>query len=125
MDKWSPTNLVPLDKWSLEYSVCPGGQAVGIRKYGDRIGWGSRGPEVRGSNGFGTKCVAAEEDCANFCGLLRKAKLYEFYFFYYFDLCSLTAIRPDLTCISKIASKLKKGKLIVYLQTFYNMFCVD
>ena len=29
MDKWSPTNLVPLDKWSLEYSVCPGGQAVG------------------------------------------------------------------------------------------------
>ena len=26
-----------------------------------------------------------EEDCANFCGLLRKAKLYEFCFFYYFD----------------------------------------
>ena len=40
MDKWSPTNLVPLDKWSLEYSVCPRGQAVGIWKYGDRIGWG-------------------------------------------------------------------------------------
>ena len=40
MDKWSPSNLVSLDKWSLEYSICPGGQAVGIRKYGDRIGWG-------------------------------------------------------------------------------------
>ena len=33
MDKWSPTNLVPLDKWSLEYSNCPGVQALGIRKY--------------------------------------------------------------------------------------------
>ena len=32
-----PKNLVPLDKWSLEYSVCPGGQAVGIQKYGDQI----------------------------------------------------------------------------------------
>jgi hypothetical protein len=77
MDKWSPSNLVSLDKWSLEYSICPGGQAVGIRKYGDRIGWGpfvqedqfygdrlstgtgSRGLKVRGSNGFGTKCIAA------------------------------------------------------------------
>ena len=40
LDKWSPTNLVPLDKWYLEYSVCPGGQAVMIWKYGDQIGWG-------------------------------------------------------------------------------------
>ena len=38
---------------------------------------------------------------------------------------SLTAIRPDLTCISKIASKLKKGKHIVYFQTFHKMFCID
>ena len=37
MDKWSPTNLVPLDKWSLEYSVCPGGQAVMIWKYGTKL----------------------------------------------------------------------------------------
>ena len=53
------------------------GQAVIIWKYGDQIGWGpfvqgdqifgdhlsrgtgSGGPEVWGSNGFGTKCVAA------------------------------------------------------------------
>ena len=27
-----PQNLVPMDKWSLEYSVCPGGHAVWIRK---------------------------------------------------------------------------------------------
>ena len=25
-----PQNLAPLDKWSLECSVCPGGQAAGI-----------------------------------------------------------------------------------------------
>ena len=25
MDKLSPINLVPLDKWSLEYSICPWG----------------------------------------------------------------------------------------------------
>ena len=30
-----PPLSVPMDKWSLEYSVCPGGQAVGIQKYGD------------------------------------------------------------------------------------------
>ena len=88
MDKWSLTNLVSLDNWSLEYSNCPGGQAVGIWNYGDQIGWGpfvqgdqifgdhlsmgtkfdgdrlsrgtgSGGPEVLGSNGFGIKCVAA------------------------------------------------------------------
>ena len=47
MDKWSPTNLVSLDKWSLEYSTCPEGQAVGIWKYGDRIGWGSFFPGNR------------------------------------------------------------------------------
>ena len=40
VDKWSPTNFVPMDKWSLEYSFCQGGQAVGIQKYGDQIGWG-------------------------------------------------------------------------------------
>ena len=45
MDKWSPTNLVPLDKWSLEYSVCPGGQVVGIRKYGDHLCRGIVCPE--------------------------------------------------------------------------------
>ena len=31
---------VPLDKWSLGYSICQEGQAVGIREYGDQIGWG-------------------------------------------------------------------------------------
>ena len=45
MDKWSQTNLVPLDKWSLEYSVCPGVQALGIQKYRDCIGWGPFGQE--------------------------------------------------------------------------------
>ena len=85
-DKLSPTNLVCLDKWSLEYSFSPGEKAVGIWKYRDQIGWQpfvqgdqilgghlsrginfmgivcpeSGGPEVRGSNEFGTKCVAAE-----------------------------------------------------------------
>ena len=65
MDKWSQTNLVPLDKWSLEYSICPGGQAVGIRKYGDLIGWGTicqRGPNFgdrlsRGTGSPGTELV--------------------------------------------------------------------
>ena len=33
----------------------------------------------------------------------------------YFDFWCLTAIRPDLTCMSKIASKLKKGKLFTTL----------
>ena len=50
MDKWSPTNSVPLDNWSLEYSNCPGGQAVGIWKYWNHIGWG---PFVRGHQIFG------------------------------------------------------------------------
>ena len=49
MDKWSPTNLVLPDKWSLEYSVCPGGQAVGIQKKGDHIGWG---PFIHGGPNF-------------------------------------------------------------------------
>ena len=35
MDKWSPTNLIPLEKWPLEYSVFPGRQAVRIRNYSD------------------------------------------------------------------------------------------
>ena len=35
-----PKNSIPLAKWSLEYFVCPGGQAMGIRKYGYKIGWG-------------------------------------------------------------------------------------
>ena len=50
MDKWFPINLVPLNKWSLEYSVCPEGQAVGIRKYWDQIGWG---PFFQGDQNFG------------------------------------------------------------------------
>ena len=37
MEKWSTTNLVPLDRWSLEYSICPGRQAVGIPKYGIKL----------------------------------------------------------------------------------------
>ena len=35
-----PQNLVPLDKWSLKYYICPGAPAVMILKYGDQIGWG-------------------------------------------------------------------------------------
>ena len=49
--KWSPkirsqwTNgpqpiWPPLTKRFLEYFICPGGQAVGIWKYGDQISWG-------------------------------------------------------------------------------------
>ena len=69
MDKWSPTNLVPLDKWSLEYSFCPGGQVVGIRKYGDQI-FGdhlSMGTEFdgdrlsRGINFMGIICPGGQE----------------------------------------------------------------
>ena len=87
MDKWSPTNLAPLDKWSLEYSICLGGQAVGMEIWEPKWlgticpretnfwgpfvhetefvrdnlsrGTGILGPEVWGSNGFGTKCVPA------------------------------------------------------------------
>jgi hypothetical protein len=125
LDKRSPTNSVPLDKWSQKIwspwtnglqqfgphkQIVPRtfllsrGQTVGIQKYGDQIGWGpfvlgdqifgdhlsmgticpwepnlmgticqggstfwdrlsqgtgSGGTEVRGSNGFETKCVAA------------------------------------------------------------------
>ena len=113
LDKQSPTNSVPMDRWSqkiwspwtnpnqfgpLEYFICPGRQAVGIQNYGDWIGWGpflqadkifgtfcpwglnllgsfvqgdrfygdglsrgtgSEGLKVHGSNGFETKCVAA------------------------------------------------------------------
>ena len=79
-DKQLPTISVKL---SLEYFVCPGVQAVGILKYGDHFykgticpwgpfiqgdqfygdrlsrGTGSGKPEVQGSNGFGTSCVAA------------------------------------------------------------------
>ena len=58
MDKWSPTNLVPLDKWSLEYSVCPGGQSVMIWIYGDQIGWG---PFVQGDQIFGTICPGGQK----------------------------------------------------------------
>ena len=52
LDKWSPTNSVSMGKWStknLEYSVCPGGQAVGIQKKGDQIGWG---PFIHGGPNF-------------------------------------------------------------------------
>ena len=83
-----PKDSVLMDKLSLEYSICPGRQAMGIRKYGDqifgdhlswdRIWWGnfvrgdrfygdrlSRGtgsgePELLGSNWFGSKCVASQ-----------------------------------------------------------------
>ena len=34
-----PNQFNPMDKWSLKYSICPEGQAVGIRKYKDQIGW--------------------------------------------------------------------------------------
>ena len=40
MDKQSPTDAVTMAKWSLDHSICPGGQAVGILIYGDQIGWG-------------------------------------------------------------------------------------
>ena len=50
MDKLSPTNLFPLEKWSQEYSVCLGGKTVGIWKYRDQIGWG---PFVQGDQIFG------------------------------------------------------------------------
>ena len=50
MDKRSPTNPVRLDKHSLKYSICPGGQAVGIWKYKDRIDWG---PFVQGDQTLG------------------------------------------------------------------------
>ena len=32
MDKWSPTNLVPLEKLCQEYSIFPEGQAMEIQK---------------------------------------------------------------------------------------------
>ena len=34
---FGPPKWVPLDKWSLEYSVYPGGQAVDIWKYGTEL----------------------------------------------------------------------------------------
>ena len=58
MDKWSPTNLVSVDKWSIEYSVCPGGQALGIQKYKDRIGWG---PFVQRDQFYGIICPGEQE----------------------------------------------------------------
>ena len=56
MNNSSPNNLVPLYKWSLEYFVCPGRQAVGIQKYGDLIGWGFVGDLSRGIKFLGTIC---------------------------------------------------------------------
>ena len=47
MDKWSPTNAVPLYKWSLEYFVVQG----------DRL-WGSRN---RGTEFLGTVCPGGTE----------------------------------------------------------------
>ena len=69
MDKWSTTNLVPLDKWSLEYSVCPGGQAVMIWRYEDQIGWGPfvQGDQIlgdhlsRGIDFMGIVCSGGQE----------------------------------------------------------------
>ena len=56
--EWSPTNLVPLDKWSLEYSVSPGGQAVGIQKYGTEF---VRDHLCRGINFMGIVCPGRQE----------------------------------------------------------------
>ena len=69
MDNWSPTNLVPLDKWSLEYSVCPGTQAAGISNHKDQIDWGpfvrgdtiGWGPFVQGINFMGIICPGRQE----------------------------------------------------------------
>ena len=75
MEKWSPTNLVPLDKWSLEYYICPEGQAVGIQQWGDQICWGPFDQEDQifwdylsmgtvcpvGPNWFGTICPRGQE----------------------------------------------------------------
>ena len=49
----SQTNCFPMDKWSLEHSDCPGGQAVGILKYKDQIDWG---PFVLGDQILGIEC---------------------------------------------------------------------
>ena len=46
--------------WSLKYSVCPGGQAVGIQIYKDRIGWGLfvHGHQILGDHlSMGTELV--------------------------------------------------------------------
>ena len=85
MDKLSPTNLVCLHKWSLECSVCIEGQAVGIQKYGDQIGWGpfvqgdriGWGPFVQrdqliGDQLWGTKCprtICAWDQMCHSCNL--------------------------------------------------------
>ena len=53
---WSPWT----NKWSLKYSVCLGGQAVGIRKYRDWICWGpfDQGDQIFGDHFFmGTEFV--------------------------------------------------------------------
>ena len=95
MDKWSPTNLFSMDKWSLEYSFCPGNRlwrsgnletklvgdqlsrgakflgpfVQGGQSYGNRLSrrTGSGGPEVRGSNWFGTKCIAYSQPYTFMC----------------------------------------------------------
>ena len=59
-----PKSLVPLDNWSLEYSLCLEGQAMRILKYRDRIGWG---PFVHGNclskgiNFMGIVCPGGQE----------------------------------------------------------------
>ena len=35
-----PNQFGPLHKWSLEYSICLGGQEVGDQKSRDLMGWG-------------------------------------------------------------------------------------
>ena len=59
MDKWSPTNLVPLDKFRREPkiqgmnwfgTICPGGQ--------DQICWG---PFVQGIDFMGIVCPGGQE----------------------------------------------------------------
>ena len=69
MDKWSTTNLVSMNKLSLDYSVFPGGQAAGIRKCRDQIlgDHFSRGTEFDGdrlSSGIdliGIVCLGGQE----------------------------------------------------------------
>jgi len=70
----SPNNLVPLDKWSLEYSVFPERQAVGMQKYEDQIGWG---PFVHGDRILWGPFVQGDQfhgDCSsrgiNFMGIV-------------------------------------------------------
>ena len=64
-----PNQSVPMDKWSLEYSVCQRAQAVGIQKYkdqilGDHLSLGTKfdGDRLsRGINFMGIVCPGGQE----------------------------------------------------------------